>query len=167
MNIQENLILENYWKKDVSRFGVLKSDFMRKNAENIIGSYDVRCGGEDLPVRMMSCGNMQKLILGRVLSEEPSVIMANQPTWGLDVGAATFVHSQLIKVSREGVGVIIISEDLDELFKVADVIQVMYKGTLSPPVRPSDTDAREMGLAMSGNMQVFGPVVYGGQKHEA
>lgn len=167
MNVQENLILENYWKKDVSRFGILKPEFIRKNARNIVDSYDVRCGGEDLPVRMMSGGNMQKLILGRVLSESPSVIMANQPTWGLDVGAATFVHSQLIKTSRDGVGVIIISEDLDELFKVADVIQVMYKGTLSPPIRPSDTDAREMGLAMSGHMDVFGPTVYGGQNHAA
>ena len=167
MNVQENLILENYWKKEVSRFGILNSDFMRKNAQDIIEEYDVRCGGEDLPVRMMSGGNMQKLILGRVLSEKPSVIMANQPTWGLDVGAATFVHSQLIRASREGVGVIIISEDLDELFKVADVIQVMYKGTLSSPVRPTDTDAREMGLAMSGNMEVFGSTVSEGQTHEA
>lgn len=167
MNIQENLILENYWKKDVSRFGILKPDFMKKNAQTIIDGYDVRCGGEDLPVRMMSGGNMQKLILGRVLSEKPSVIMANQPTWGLDVGAATFVHSQLIKVSRDGVGVIIISEDLDELFKVADVIQVMYKGTLSQSVRPSDTDAREMGLAMSGHLDVFGSPMQGGQKHAA
>ena len=167
MNVQENLILENYWKKDVSHFGILKSDYMKKNAKAIVEQYDVRCGGLDLPVRMMSGGNMQKLILGRVLSEEPSVIMANQPTWGLDVGAATFVHSQLIRASREGAGVIIISEDLDELFKVADVIQVMYKGTLSPPVRPADTDAREMGLAMSGHIDVFGKTAFGGQIHEA
>ena len=98
---------------------------------------------------------MQKLILGRVLSEKPSVIMANQPTWGLDVGAATFVHSQLISASRSGAGVIIISEDLDELFKVADVIQVMYQGSLSAPIQPSATNAREMGLAMSGHLDVF------------
>ncbi|PHR29777.1 MAG: sugar ABC transporter ATP-binding protein [Desulfotalea sp.] len=159
MNVQENLILENYWTKKVSHFGLLKADFMRKNAKDIMEQYDVRCGGEDLPVRLMSGGNMQKLILGRVLSEEPSVIMANQPTWGLDVGAAAFVHSRLIRASRDGVGIIIISEDLDELFKVADVIQVMYKGTLSPPVRPADTDAREMGLAMSGHLEVFASTV--------
>lgn len=155
MNVQENLILENYWKKEVSRYGLLNSSFMKKNAKEITRRYDVRSGGEELPVRMMSGGNMQKLILGRVLSEKPSVIMANQPTWGLDVGAATFVHSQLISVSRSGAGVIIISEDLDELFKVADVIQVMYQGTLSVPIQPGATNAREMGLAMSGHMDVF------------
>jgi simple sugar transport system ATP-binding protein len=155
MNVQENLILENYWKKEVSRYGLLNSSFMKKNAKEITRRYDVRSGGEELPVRMMSGGNMQKLILGRVLSEKPSVIMATQPTWGLDVGAATFVHSQLISVSRSGAGVIIIWEVLDELFKVADLIQVMYQGTLSVPIQPGATNAREMGLAMSGHMDVF------------
>jgi simple sugar transport system ATP-binding protein len=102
----------------------------------------------------MSGGNIQKLILARVLTEHPSVIIANQPTWGLDVGATAFVHRQLIEASRNGAGVVIISEDLDELFGVADVIQVMYQGTLSQPIDPSNTTASQLGLAMSGHRDV-------------
>ena len=93
---------------------------------------------------------MQKLILARALSKNPSVIMANQPTWGLDVGATAFIHRQLIEASRKGAGVLLISEDLDELFGVADTIQVMYQGALSTPIDPTKTTASELGLAMSG-----------------
>ena len=78
------------------------------------------------------------------------VIIANQPTWGLDVGATAFVHRKLIEASRNGAGVVVISEDLDELFGVADTIQVMYQGTLSKPIDPGKTTASELGLAMSG-----------------
>ena len=103
----------------------------------------------------MSGGNIQKLILGRVLEEHPEIILANQPTWGLDVGATAFVHKNLIAASRNGAGVLIISEDLDELLLLADFIQVMYQGTLSPPIVPELTSATEIGLAMSGQRDIM------------
>jgi len=151
MNVLENMVSESYWRAPFSRFGLLNFKALSAHSTNLSKKYDVRCAGLDVQVRAMSGGNMQKLILARVLSEKPSVIIANQPTWGLDVGATAFVHRQLIKASREGAGVIIISEDLDELFGVADYLQVMYKGTLSSPINPAATSASEVGLAMSGH----------------
>jgi len=155
MNVGENLVLENYRQRPVSRFGLLSFTHMKKAGDAIIKDYDVRCRGIDAPARTLSGGNMQKLILGRVLSQKPSIILANQPTWGLDVGAAAFVHRSLLAASRDGAAVIVISEDLDELFTVADRIQVMFQGTLSPPIRPADTNAREIGLAMSGQRDII------------
>jgi len=150
MSVLENMVLESYWKKEFNRFGLLNFKALSDHSERLSKEFDVRCGGLHVSARNMSGGNMQKLILARVLSEKPSVIMANQPTWGLDVGATAFIHRQLIKASRKGAGVILISEDLDELFGVADTIQVMYQGTLSTPIDPARTTASELGLAMSG-----------------
>lgn len=154
MTVKENVALEGYKKRPLSRFGILQAKEITKATQKIVHRYDVRSGGTETPARNMSGGNMQKLILGRVLSENPRVILANQPTWGLDVGATAFIHSQLIEASRKGAGVIVISEDLDELFTVADAIQVMYKGSLSPPVSPANTTARDLGLAMSGQRDI-------------
>lgn len=154
MSVTENLVLENYDRKPFSRFGFLNFTHQHKVSAKIAEDYDIRCGGLHSPARTMSGGNMQKLILGRVLSKQPSIIIANQPTWGLDVGAAAFVHRSLLEASKKGAGIIIISEDLDELFIVSDYIQVMYQGTLSQPIRPADTNARELGLAMSGQRDI-------------
>jgi len=155
MTVQENLALENYLRPPLSRLGLLNFSALASRTEEITQRYDVRCAGPDALARTMSGGNMQKLILGRVLSAAPQLILANQPTWGLDVGAMAFVHQQLIAASHDGAGVIIISEDLDELFTLADFIQVMYQGTLSPPIRPADTTARDLGLAMSGQRDIM------------
>lgn len=150
MTVLENVAIEKFWKKAYSRFGLLNFKNLASHSLALLTQFDVRCGGIDSPARAMSGGNMQKLILARALSEKPRIIIANQPTWGLDVGATAFVHRQLLEASRNGAGVIIISEDLDELFKVADTLQVMYQGSLSRPLDPSQTTAEEVGLAMSG-----------------
>lgn len=155
MSLTENVALEKYRKAEFSRFGFLKHSALAKHASELVKEYDVRCAGLSASARTMSGGNMQKLILARVMSEKPRVILANQPTWGLDVGATAFVHQQLIEASAAGAGVIVISEDLDELFTIADFIQVMYLGTLSPPIDPAETTASELGLAMSGQRDVI------------
>ena len=98
---------------------------------------------------------MQKLILARVLAENPKIILACQPTWGLDVGAATFVHNQLLTAKKRGAAVLLVSEDLDELLGVADRIHVIYHGRLTPAVIPEDTDIAAFGLAMSGHAEVI------------
>lgn len=150
MTVQENLASEVYRHKEFSRFGLLDFANLRRRAKTLIERFDVRCPGPEATTRKLSGGNMQKLILARVLSGRPSVILVNQPTWGLDVGAAAFVHRCLIQAAERGAGVLLISEDLDELFQVADRIQVMYRGRLSAPVRPCEVNAAQLGLAMSG-----------------
>lgn len=154
MSVLENMALESYWKDEFNRYGLIDFKALLEQTESLSKQFDVRSGGPNASARTMSGGNIQKLILARVLSENPSVIIANQPTWGLDVGATAFVHRQLIEASRNGAGVVLISEDLDELFGVVDTIQVMYQGTLSKPIDPAKTTASELGLAMSGHRDI-------------
>jgi simple sugar transport system ATP-binding protein len=151
MTVLENLSTEVYRLPGFARRGIMNFKALASRARQLVDAFDVRCPGIDTPVRTLSGGNMQKLILARVLSGAPSVILVNQPTWGLDVGAAAYVHQQLLDAAARGAGVVLISEDLDELFQVADRIQVMYQGTLSPPVPTAEVDRAELGLLMSGN----------------
>lgn len=151
MTVMENTATESYRLPGFAKRGVLNFNALASRARQLIEAFDVRCPGIDTPVRKLSGGNMQKLILARVLSGAPSIIMVNQPTWGLDVGATAYVHQQLLDAAERGAGVILISEDLDEIFQVADRIQVMYQGTLSDPMRTGDVDRAHLGLLMSGN----------------
>ncbi|WP_419787134.1 ABC transporter ATP-binding protein [Pseudodesulfovibrio sp.] len=150
MTVMENLSTECYRMPGYSRRGLLNFKGLASRAKQLIQSFDVRCPGIDTPVRKLSGGNMQKLILARVLSGAPSVIMVNQPTWGLDVGATAYVHQQLLDAASRGAGVVLISEDLDELFQMADRIQVIYQGSLSAPVPTAEVDRAELGLLMAG-----------------
>jgi simple sugar transport system ATP-binding protein len=151
MTVLENLATEVYRLPGFARRGIMNFKALASRARQLIDAFDVRCPGIDTPVRTLSGGNMQKLILARVLSGAPSVILVNQPTWGLDVGAAAYVHQQLLDAAARGAGVVLISEDLDELLQVADRIQVMYQGTLSAPVPTAGVDRAGLGLLMSGN----------------
>jgi simple sugar transport system ATP-binding protein len=150
MTVLENLATEVYRLPGFARRGVMNFKALASRARQLVEAFDVRCPGIETPVRKLSGGNMQKLILARVLSCAPSIIMVNQPTWGLDVGATAYVHQQLLDATERGAGVVLISEDLDELFQVADRIQVMYQGSLSSPVPTAEVDRAELGLLMSG-----------------
>jgi simple sugar transport system ATP-binding protein len=96
MTVRENAISETRWLAPFSRFGMLNAGATRKYAEKLVAAYDVRCPDLDIPVRLLSGGNMQKLLLGRVLSRAPRLIIANQPTRGLDIGNTAHVHEQLL-----------------------------------------------------------------------
>lgn len=148
--IWENAIAERYREPRFSRFGWLRRSAAREETRQIIERFDVRGPGLDAPTRSMSGGNIQKLILGRALVTAPSVIVANQPTWGLDVGAVSYIHSQLLAARDRGAAVLVISEDLDELFAIADRIAVMFHGRLS--AARSNWTIADIGLAMAGSM---------------
>ena len=120
-------------------------------AQQIIADYDVKCPSPAAPMRLLSGGNMQKLILGRVLSQSPRLVLANQPTRGLDVGAIDYVHRQLLAVRRAGGSVLLISEDLDELLSLADRVAVMYRGKLSAPMARAAVTIERLGLMMAGH----------------
>ena len=124
----------------------------RMHAQRIVEHFDVRGAGLDAPARSLSGGNMQKLILGRALRrrEPPPCIVANQPTWGLDIGAVAYVHRSCSTRARRGAAVLLISEDLDEMFALADRIAVMYHGRLSRRGRRQAWTLGEIGLAMAG-----------------
>lgn len=151
MSIEENCIAESYKEKVFNRFGFLKRKSIRKHTTKLIEQFDIRCPGPKSVTRTLSGGNMQKLILARALDAEPEFILANQPTWGLDVGATSFVHSQLLAAREKRIGILLISEDLDEILQIADRIQVIYQGRLTPPVYTEDVTAAAIGRAMSGH----------------
>ena len=106
----------------------------------------------ETPARLLSGGNMQKLILARTLTAYPKFILANQPVRGLDEGAIAFVHEQLLNARDSGVAVLLISEDLDEVFSIADRVAVMYHGKLSPILNVRDTNIATIGAMMGGDM---------------
>jgi simple sugar transport system ATP-binding protein len=122
----------------------------RAHTQRTVERFDVRLQSIEAPARSLSGGNIQKLILGRVLGESPRILVVNQPTWGLDVGAVSFVHGELLAARRAGAAILLISEDLDEVFALADRVAVMHRGTLTP-TRPAEAwTLASIGLAMTG-----------------
>jgi simple sugar transport system ATP-binding protein len=150
MSLAENAILEGYADQPFSRRGWMDWQAAAAFAERVIRSYDVRCPGPDTRIRLLSGGNMQKVILGRALEPGPRIILANQPVRGLDIGAVTFVHNQLIAARDRGAAVLLISEDLDEIVALSDVIHVIYEGRLSPAFPRGAKTSAELGIWMAG-----------------
>ena len=148
--LTENAVLETCRNAPFSRAGWINWRAARAHATAIITKYDVRCPGPDTRIRLLSGGNMQKLILGRVLETAPVVVLANQPVRGLDIGAISYVHSQLIAARDRGAAVLLISEDLDEVMHLSDVIHVMSEGRISAPIPRGGATVAELGLRMAG-----------------
>lgn len=146
--LTENAILETY--PQLTRAGLLDHRTARRFTEELIADYDVRCPGPEARIRLLSGGNMQKLILGRVLEARPRIILANQPVRGLDIGAVAYVHSRLIAARDAGAAVLLISEDLDEIMGLSDVVQVISEGRLSPGFARGTMGAAELGQWMAG-----------------
>jgi ABC-type uncharacterized transport system ATPase subunit len=151
LSLEENLISARYRETPFSRRGLIDWKKVRDFATRIIADYDVRCPGPEAATRLLSGGNMQKLILGREMAREPRIILANQPTRGLDIGAVGYVHQQLLKARAGGAGILLISEDLDELLALSDRVVVMYRGRMSPAIARSDVTIRQLGLMMAGH----------------
>jgi ABC-type uncharacterized transport system ATPase subunit len=123
---------------------------MRERAVALIRRYDVKAPGPDTPARNLSGGNLQKLVLGREFDGDPRVLVAAQPTRGLDVGAIETVHAYLRQAAADGVAVLMFSEDLDEIRALADRIVVMYEGALVGELDASSATVEEIGLLMAG-----------------
>ena len=150
-NLTENAILETYLQPPFSLRGWMNWHAAEQVTRNIIKTYDVRCPGPQTPIRLLSGGNMQKLILGRVLEPEPRIILANQPVRGLDIGAVSYVHARLLDARARGAAILLISEDLDEITTLADVIHVMSRGRLSPGFARGTKSLAELGAWMAGH----------------
>ncbi len=151
MSITENVISEGYDAAPFSRHGLIDWQAARAAAERAVAAYQVKCQGLDGPVRLLSGGNMQKLILGRVMARAPRVVLANQPTRGLDVGAVAYVHEQLLAARARGAGILLISEDLEEMLSLSDRIAVMHRGHLSEARPRAGLSIGELGLLMAGH----------------
>ncbi len=148
MAIWENAVLERLPR--FSRYGLVDRPSGQAFAGQIIDAFDVRGGRPTTRTRLLSGGNMQKLILGRNLIDRPRILLAAQPARGLDEGAVAAVHERLLEARRAGTAVLLISEDLEEVMALADRIQAIVNGRLSPPIAADSASATKLGLMMAG-----------------
>jgi simple sugar transport system ATP-binding protein len=149
-SVAENLLLVDNAKPAFSRFGFLRRRAIRQHCERLVGEFSVKTPSIDTPARNLSGGNIQKLIMARELSAGPRVLLVAQPTRGIDVGSARYIHERLIEQRDSGTAVVVISEDLDEVMTISDRILVMYEGRIIGSADPATTSREAIGLMMAG-----------------
>jgi ABC-type uncharacterized transport system ATPase subunit len=149
MSLADNSLLTAH------RQGMLRSGFISRNKERqftqtCITDFDVRTPGPDAEAGAMSGGNLQKFIIGREIMLNPQVMLVSQPTWGVDIGAATAIRRRLLDMRDAGTAILVISEELEELFEICDVLHVLHEGKLSAPLASATTTAQDIGALMMG-----------------
>jgi simple sugar transport system ATP-binding protein len=149
LSLTENILLTAY-RKGMLFSGLIRWGVAKKFAEDCIARFDVKCGGANSEAKSLSGGNLQKFIVGREIMQEPKLLVLAQPTWGVDVGASSFIRRTLLDLRNSGTAILVISEELEELFEICDRIVVIAKGTLSPSKVTSETGVEEIGIWMSG-----------------
>ncbi|MEI8199164.1 MAG: ABC transporter ATP-binding protein [Eubacteriales bacterium] len=150
-SLANNLVLQRYWEPEFQNAGFINNEKVLEYANKLIKQYDVRSGqGANTIVRSMSGGNQQKAIIAREIDKNPELLIAIQPTRGLDVGAIEYIHSQLIAQRDSGKAVLLVSLELDEVMNVSDRILVMYEGEIVGEFNPRETTVEQIGLYMAG-----------------
>ena len=150
-SLENNMVLQRYWDKEFQVGGFIKSKAVREYSDRLIEQYDVRSGqGSTTIARSMSGGNQQKAIIAREMAKDPRLLIAVQPTRGLDVGAIEYIHKQIIAQRDAGKAVLLVSLELDEVMNLSDRILVMYEGEIVGEFDPKTTDVQTLGLYMAG-----------------
>jgi simple sugar transport system ATP-binding protein len=150
LSVEENLILENHVFPEFHRFGLMNSRRIHQYSEDLIQAYSIATAGRDAVTKSLSGGNLQKVMLARELAGQPAVVIAAQPTRGLDVGAMEYIHHRILQERNRGAGILLISEDLDEIFNLSDRIIVMYEGMIMGETSIGTASREQIGLWMSG-----------------
>ena len=150
-SLEDNIVLQRYFEPVFTKTGFLRRKNIRQHAEKMIAEYDIRSGQGPVTVaRSMSGGNQQKAIIAREIEKDPGLLVAVQPTRGLDVGAIEFIHKQIVAQRDAGKAVLLVSLEMDEVLDVSDRILVMYEGEIVGELDPKTTTPEEMGLYMAG-----------------
>ena len=150
LSIVDNLIMKNYRREPIATGWLMNDTASRAMATRLIAAYAVSSPSIDTPVRILSGGNLQRVILAREIDAAPTLLVAVQPTRGLDVGAIEGIHQTLLELRERGTAILLISEELEELLALADRIAVMYEGQVAASVDPRTADIHEIGLYMTG-----------------
>lgn len=153
LSVEENLILEDHASAQFQTWGLMKSKKIHRYSDELIGAYNIATAGRDAVTKSLSGGNLQKVMLARELAGRPTVVIASQPTRGLDVGAMEYIHQRILQERERGAGILLISEDLDEVFALSDRIVVIYEGVIMGEVSGEDASREQIGLWMSGVKQ--------------
>ena len=148
--VGENLILGSHNQPQFCQHGLLRQKASHQFADQVIEKYEIRAGGVNLPIRTLSGGNQQKVVVARELESDPELIIAAHPTRGLDINAAEFVRQQLIDARNRSKAILLISADLEELLNLSDRIIVMYNGRITGILQPSETNESQLGELMLG-----------------
>ena len=151
MSLAENALLSGFSRQALVRFGLIDGPKTHAFAGDIIQQFDVRTTGPKAQARSLSGGNLQKFLVGREVMQNPSVLVINQPTWGVDAGAALAIHEAIMALAQAGAAVMIISQDLDEIFVLADRIAVIAGGRISEPVPTRSATVESIGRLMGGS----------------
>lgn len=150
-SVAENLILQNFEKEPFSSHGILRQESIEKQAQELIQKFDIRPSGcEQKPAGQLSGGNQQKVIIAREITNDTDLLIAVNPTRGLDVGAIEFVHRYLVEQRNKNKAVLLVSFELDEIMSLSDRIEVIFDGHISGSVKGSEADENELGLMMAG-----------------
>ena len=152
LSVEENLILENHSSAAFQTYGLMKSQKINNFSDDLIRAYNIKTAGRDAITKSLSGGNLQKVMLARELAGEPTLIIASQPTRGLDVGAMEYIHQRLVRERERGAGILLISDDLDEIFALSDRIVVLYEGKIMGEAPGATASREQIGLWMSGVM---------------
>jgi simple sugar transport system ATP-binding protein len=151
-DLGQNLALKNYFMPPMVQHGFINFPQVRRQADDLISRFDIRSGqGAETTARSMSGGNQQKAIIAREINTDPDILLAVQPTRGLDVGAMIYIHEQLVKERDQGKAILLVSLELDEVFQLADRILVIYEGNIVAELSGKETTAQELGLYMAGS----------------
>ncbi|MBR7189160.1 MAG: heme ABC transporter ATP-binding protein, partial [Clostridia bacterium] len=149
--LEDDIVLQRYFEPEFNNRGFLRRRNIRGYADRLIEQYDIRSGqGPITMARSMSGGNQQKAIIAREIDKDPSLLVAVQPTRGLDVGAIEYIHKQIVEQRNQGKAVLLVSLEMDEVLDVSDRILVMYEGEIVGELDPKKTNPEEIGLFMAG-----------------
>jgi simple sugar transport system ATP-binding protein len=144
------VFLHDHTAPEYARWGFLNTAAMRAQANALVARFNVKTPGLDTPLKNLSGGNIQKLILARELARQPRVLIAAQPTRGVDIGATEYIHQQLLAQREAGTAILLISEDLDEIMALSDRIAVIYEGRIMAILPRGQATPAELGLLMAG-----------------
>ncbi len=153
-SVSENMVLQDHTRPPFSHGIFLDFQAIARASQQLVKDFRVKTPSIDTPVKNLSGGNIQKLILARELARDPDVLIAAQPTRGVDIGATEYIHMRLLKQCNEGTATLLISEDLDEVLALSDRIAVLYEGRIMGIVERDETNAEELGLMMAGVIPV-------------
>ena len=154
MSIRENLVLKDIGKPPFSHSGLISNKKIDQNADALREKFDIRCSGVNVAAGSLSVGNIQKVILAREISRNPKFLIAVYPIRGLDMGAAEFIHKQLLALRDQGVGILLISEELEEIINLSDRIAVIFKGQIQRTLGRGEATQRKLGMMMAGVKEI-------------
>jgi len=151
MALSDNMVLSRHGTDRLDRFGMVNVRRAKRLSDEVVSKFDVRFSGKNPVASSLSGGNLQKFVVGREILARPGVLVVDQPTWGVDAGAAVAIRQALVNMAAQGAAVLVISQDLDELFSISDRIAVLHEGALSAPLATGQVTRETIGLMMAGS----------------